>query len=33
VRHLIELHHGTVEAHSAGINKGSTFIVRVPLTY
>lgn len=28
---LVELHGGTIEAHSEGKNKGSTFIVRLPL--
>ncbi|HVZ85403.1 MAG TPA: chemotaxis protein CheB [Polyangia bacterium] len=31
VRHLVEEHHGTVEAHSPGIGKGATFIVTIPL--
>jgi PAS domain S-box-containing protein len=31
VRQLVELHGGTVEAQSAGIGKGSTFTVRLPL--
>ncbi|WP_099067379.1 hybrid sensor histidine kinase/response regulator [Nostoc linckia] len=31
VRHLVELHGGTVEAQSQGINHGATFIVRLPL--
>ena len=31
VRHLVELHGGTVEAHSEGTGKGSTFLVRVPV--
>ena len=31
VRNLIELHHGTVEAHSAGPGHGSEFVVRLPL--
>jgi PAS domain S-box-containing protein len=31
VRHLIEVHGGTVEAQSEGENKGSTFTVRMPL--
>ncbi len=31
VRHLVELHGGTVEADSAGEGQGSTFIVRLPL--
>jgi signal transduction histidine kinase/ActR/RegA family two-component response regulator len=30
VRVLVELHGGTVEAHSAGLGEGSEFIVRVP---
>ncbi|HET6898799.1 MAG TPA: response regulator [Vicinamibacteria bacterium] len=32
VRHLVELHGGTVQAESEGIGKGSTFTVRLPLT-
>lgn len=31
VRHLVELHGGTVEAASAGAHKGATFTVRLPL--
>jgi PAS domain S-box-containing protein len=31
VRHLVELHGGTVEARSAGTGKGATFVVRLPL--
>jgi two-component system CheB/CheR fusion protein len=31
VRHLVELHNGTVEANSAGEGQGSTFIVKLPL--
>jgi PAS domain S-box-containing protein len=31
VRHLIELHGGTVTAESEGEDKGSTFVVRLPL--
>jgi len=31
VRHLVELHEGRVEAHSAGAGQGSTFIVTLPL--
>ena len=31
VRKLVEMHHGTVSAHSEGSGKGSTFIVRLPL--
>ncbi|HEY9619583.1 MAG TPA: response regulator [Crinalium sp.] len=32
VRHLVELHGGTVHASSPGAGKGSTFTVRLPLT-
>ena len=31
VRHLVELHGGTVETHSAGLGQGATFSVRLPL--
>jgi len=31
VRSLIEMHHGTVEAHSGGSGTGSEFLVRLPL--
>ncbi len=31
VKHLIELHGGTVTAASAGVNQGSTFRIRLPL--
>jgi CheY-like chemotaxis protein len=31
VRRLVELHGGTVEAHSGGVGKGSEFVVRLPL--
>jgi CheY-like chemotaxis protein len=31
VRHLIEMHGGTVSAESAGIGRGSTFIARLPI--
>lgn len=31
-RQLVELHHGTIEARSAGIGHGSTFVTRLPIT-
>jgi len=31
VRNLVEMHGGTVEAKSAGLKQGSTFVVRLPL--
>jgi len=31
VHRLLEMHHGSVEAHSAGAGQGSEFVVRVPL--
>ncbi|MBD2182449.1 response regulator [Planktothrix sp. FACHB-1375] len=31
VQHLVELHKGTINAKSAGIGQGATFIVRLPL--
>jgi PAS domain S-box-containing protein len=31
VKNLVEMHHGTVEAHSGGLGKGSEFVVRLPL--
>lgn len=31
VRSLVELHHGSVSAHSDGLGKGSEFVVRLPL--
>ncbi|TAJ15603.1 MAG: GAF domain-containing protein [Planctomycetota bacterium] len=31
VRHLVELHGGTVDAHSAGVGHGATFVVTLPL--
>ncbi len=30
VRHLLEMHGGTIQATSSGLNQGSTFIVRLP---
>ncbi|HEV2762262.1 MAG TPA: ATP-binding protein [Pyrinomonadaceae bacterium] len=33
VRHLVELHGGTVTAESPGEGRGATFIVRLPLNY
>jgi signal transduction histidine kinase/ActR/RegA family two-component response regulator len=30
-RRLVELHHGSIEAHSGGIGRGSEFIVRLPI--
>jgi len=33
VRHLVELHGGTVSAHSAGRGQGSTFIVELPFAH
>ena len=30
VRSLVEMHGGTVEAHSEGLGKGSEFVVRLP---
>jgi PAS domain S-box-containing protein len=31
VKRLVEMHGGTVEAHSEGLNEGSEFVVRLPL--
>lgn len=31
VRHIVELHGGSVTVHSAGAGKGSTFVIRLPL--
>jgi signal transduction histidine kinase/ActR/RegA family two-component response regulator len=31
-RHIIELHGGSIEAHSAGLGKGSTFLVSLPIS-
>ena len=30
VRSLVELHDGTIEAHSDGLGKGSEFVIRLP---
>jgi len=32
VKRLVELHHGSVEAYSAGLGQGSEFTIRLPLT-
>jgi PAS domain S-box-containing protein len=32
VKHLVEVHHGTIEAQSQGEGRGATFVVRIPLT-
>ena len=32
VRHLVELHGGTVSAHSGGVDQGSTFTVTLPIS-
>ena len=32
VKNLVEMHHGTVEAHSTGLGAGCEFVVRLPLT-
>ncbi len=31
VKNLVEMHQGTVEAHSAGLGRGSEFVIRLPL--
>ena len=31
VRNMVELHHGNIEVHSAGIGQGSEFVVHLPL--
>jgi signal transduction histidine kinase/ActR/RegA family two-component response regulator len=33
VKSLVEMHGGTVEAHSAGVGDGSEFVVRLPITH
>jgi len=32
VKHLVDIHHGTIEVESEGLGKGATFRVRLPLT-
>ncbi len=32
VKHLVDIHHGTIEVDSDGVTKGATFRVRLPLT-
>jgi len=32
VKHLVELHGGSIEAHSEGLGRGSEFVVRLPIT-
>jgi PAS domain S-box-containing protein len=32
VKHLVDIHHGTIEVDSAGVGKGATFRVNLPLT-
>ena len=32
VRQIVELHGGTIEGHSRGLNKGATFVVTLPVT-
>ena len=32
VKNLVGMHHGTVEAHSDGLGRGSEFVVRLPLS-
>jgi PAS domain S-box-containing protein len=32
VKHLVDIHHGTIEVASEGVGKGATFRVRLPLT-
>jgi len=31
-KHLVELHGGSIEAYSAGLNQGATFVVQLPVT-
>jgi CheY-like chemotaxis protein len=32
VKHLVDIHHGSIEVESEGVGKGATFRVRLPLT-
>lgn len=32
VKHLVELHAGSIEAHSEGLGKGAAFVVRLPIS-
>ena len=32
VKHLVDIHHGTIDVRSEGVGKGATFRVRLPLT-
>jgi PAS domain S-box-containing protein len=32
VKHLVDIHHGTIEVESEGVGKGATFRVKLPLT-
>jgi CheY-like chemotaxis protein/anti-sigma regulatory factor (Ser/Thr protein kinase) len=32
VKHLVDIHHGTIDVQSDGVGKGATFRVRLPLT-
>jgi PAS domain S-box-containing protein len=32
VKHLVDIHHGTIDVRSEGVGKGATFVVSLPLT-